>query len=202
MLLRSSPLLSDALVVGADRPEFGVLLFPQSLPAPTDLVAQLSPLIAQANQSSPSFAQVAEEMCLVVTDAQKAACLPKSSKGTIQRGLAYDVFQAEIERVYDEGSSEGTEASASGDREACHVTDQDDRSHGEESRTAGPHGRPVQLGSQLPHGDQSEIRDAEGEFHPQCFLVIQASNNTLQQLNTGGNPLPANIVFEHPTIAQ
>jgi hypothetical protein len=110
MLLRSSPLLSDALVVGADRPEFGVLLFPQSLPAPTDLVAQLSPLIAQANQSSPSFAQVAEEMCLVVTDAQKAACLPKSSKGTIQRGLAYDVFQAEIERVYDEGSSEGTEA--------------------------------------------------------------------------------------------
>lgn len=110
MIIRSSPLLSDALVVGADRSHLGVLLFPGSLPAPTDLVAQLSPLIVKANLSSPSFAQVAEEMCLVVTDAQKAERLPKSSKGTIQRGLAYEVFRAEIERVYDEKSSEATAA--------------------------------------------------------------------------------------------
>jgi hypothetical protein len=49
-------------------------------------------------------------MCLVVTDAQKAERLPKSSKGTIQRGLAYEVFRAEIARVCDDESSEPTKA--------------------------------------------------------------------------------------------
>jgi hypothetical protein len=49
-------------------------------------------------------------MCLVITDAQKAERLPKSSKGTIQRGLAYEVFRAEVARVYDDESSQPTKA--------------------------------------------------------------------------------------------
>jgi len=97
--LRSSPYLSDALVVGTDRPRLGLLLFPRlPLPRITDILDLISPLLVQANQTSPSFAQISKEMCLVV---KKIGLLPKSSKGTVQRGLAYEVFRKEIERLYD-----------------------------------------------------------------------------------------------------
>ncbi|WVW83561.1 hypothetical protein I302_105582 [Kwoniella bestiolae CBS 10118] len=96
--LRSSEHLSDALVVGSDQSQLGVLLFPKHYPPPSDLLYQLAPLIAQANDNSPSFAQISQEMCLIVQDQSKA--LPKSSKGTIQRGVAYDVFKVEISKLY------------------------------------------------------------------------------------------------------
>lgn len=106
--MRSSNLLSDALVVGSDQPQLGLLLFPRSTPA-VDLVNKLDDLISKANASSPSFAQVSKEMCLVITDMDKAKLLPKSSKGTIQRGLAYEVFREEIETIYKGGNtSSGT----------------------------------------------------------------------------------------------
>lgn len=99
--LRSSPLLSDALVVGADRPQLGVLLFPSSPPGPADLLELFQSEIKRANEASPSFAQIAPEMCVVITDPDRISALPKSSKGTIQRGVATDVFREEIRRLYD-----------------------------------------------------------------------------------------------------
>lgn len=111
--LRSSTHLSDALVVGADRPQLGVLLFPSVPPGPTDLLDQLGQLFVQANDASPSFAQISPEMCAIVADPSRIAALPKSSKGTIQRGVANDVYKADIEALY-----EGTDANnaTNGDR--------------------------------------------------------------------------------------
>lgn len=104
-VLRSSPHLSDALVVGTDRPHLGLLLFRSPASAATpDVLDLVRPLVAQANQSSPSFAQISLDMCLVVDNSGKA--LPKSSKGTIQRGLAYEVFREETERLYETVSSD------------------------------------------------------------------------------------------------
>lgn len=102
--MTSSPLLSDALVVGAERSQLGLLLFPHSPPSTTDdLLTQLGSLIQQSNAASPSFAQIALDMC-IVTDGSKA--LPKSSKGTIQRGVAYEVFKEEIDAMYGAGSTD------------------------------------------------------------------------------------------------
>lgn len=39
-------------------------------------------------------------MCVILISAERIIALPKSSKGTIQRGLAYDEFTAEIDRLY------------------------------------------------------------------------------------------------------
>ena len=66
------------------------------------------PLIQQANLSSPSFAQIAKEMCVLVNTGDGAKTLPKSSKGTIQRGVAYEVFKDEIEALYGASSSSET----------------------------------------------------------------------------------------------
>jgi hypothetical protein len=106
-ILRSSNLIADVLVVGSNKPQIGCLLFPRTFPPPSDLVKQLADLIAQANEQSPSHAQLGDEMCLVISDPDRAAALPKSSKGTIQRGVAYDVYKDEIDAMYGESNGAG-----------------------------------------------------------------------------------------------
>ena len=112
-ILRSSPLIADALVAGSNRPQVGCLLFPADFPPPSDLVQQLSNLLKQANEQSPSHAQLGSEMCFVVAEADRAAELPKSSKGTIQRGVAYDTYKSEIDALYGDGA-EGDRLSLAG----------------------------------------------------------------------------------------
>lgn len=46
-------------------------------------------------------------MCVVVSN-ERAAQLPKSSKGTIQRGVANEVYKEEIDRLYNGVISEGS----------------------------------------------------------------------------------------------
>jgi hypothetical protein len=104
IILRSSPLIADALVVGSNRPQVGCLLFPADFPPPSDLVQQVSNLLKQANEQSPSHAQLGSEMCFVLAEAGRAAELPKSSKGTIQRGVAYDTYKSEIDTLYGDGA--------------------------------------------------------------------------------------------------
>jgi hypothetical protein len=104
IILRSSPLIADALVVGSNRPQVGCLLFPADFPPPVDLVQRLTDLLKKANEQSPSHAQLGSEMCFVVAQAERAAELPKSSKGTIQRGVAYDTYKSEIDALYGDGA--------------------------------------------------------------------------------------------------
>ncbi len=92
--------MADVLVCGSNRAQLSVLIFPSTFPPPSDLKSALEPYLAQANKESPSHAFVAPEMCEIVSDAARAATLPKSSKGTIQRGVAYDVYKHEIEAFY------------------------------------------------------------------------------------------------------
>lgn len=86
----------DAIVVGSDRAQLGLLLFVTD----DDLVESLAPLLAKANAGSPSFAQISPDMCAVVSSPERIAAIPKSSKGTIQRGVANEVFKAEIDSLY------------------------------------------------------------------------------------------------------
>lgn len=205
--LRSSPHLSDALVVGADRPQLGVLLFPASSPGPSDLLDLLQSVIAQANTSSPSFAQIAPEMCMIITDAERISKLPKSSKGTIQRGVANDVYRKEIERLYDGtgSTSSGTEPSkrtleeiitfvgnivkkVAGDKisKSTLVENTDLFSWGVDSLMA------------------TRIRTALQKVR--CERPLRSDRNTwltaAQELIVGKKPLPGNVVFEHPSIAK
>jgi len=85
--------------VGERQTQLGLLLFPASFPPSSDLVNLLEPLLRRANKGSPTFAQISLEMCMVV-DEHRAKALPKSSKGTIQRGVAYEVYKEEITKLY------------------------------------------------------------------------------------------------------
>ena len=103
-LLRTSPELADALVVGSDRSQLGLLLFPRNDTPLESLLSAISPLIHQVNESSPSFAHIATDMCTSIK-AERAEQLPKSSKGTIQRGVANEVYKEEIDRLYNGAST-------------------------------------------------------------------------------------------------
>jgi hypothetical protein len=105
-LLKSSPEVDDALVVGSDRPQLGLLIFPRSASDPKSLLEKLELLIKEANTSSPSYARISMDMCSVVS-LERVSALPKSSKGTVQRGVAYEVYKNEIQQLY-EGPTIGT----------------------------------------------------------------------------------------------
>jgi hypothetical protein len=99
--------VDDALVVGSDRAQLGLLIFPRSTVDPKSLLEQLEPLIKEANKSSPSYARIPMDMCSVVS-LERVSALPKSSKGTVQRGVAYEVYKNDIQQLY-EGPATGKE---------------------------------------------------------------------------------------------
>lgn len=99
-VFRSNPNVADALVVGVNQAQIGCLIFPRSISAIDKIKCDLDELTADANKQSPSHAQLGNEMCLVIDSEKRINALPKSSKGTIQRGLAYEEFTPEIYRLY------------------------------------------------------------------------------------------------------
>ena len=110
-VLRSCPAIADALVVGPNRDQLGAILFlkPSSSLSEPDLGA----LLERANAASPSFAQISADMCLFLP-AGEGKALPKSSKGTVQRGMAYDVFTEEIDRLYGGSARDGSQGGREG----------------------------------------------------------------------------------------
>ena len=96
------------MVVGVNQTQIGCLIFPRNVDDAANLEAELDGLIAMANKEAPSHAQLGKEMCLIITSRDRIDDLPKSSKGTIQRGLAYAVFKPETDRLFSSNSSYGT----------------------------------------------------------------------------------------------
>ncbi|WWC93869.1 hypothetical protein V866_000705 [Kwoniella sp. B9012] len=180
--LRQSAHLSDVLVVGSDQSQLGILLFPKSLTAPSDLLEKLSPLIDQANSDSPSFAQISKDMCLVVSESTKR--LPKSSKGTIQRGVAYEVFREEINQLYDHQNGQG---------------DYLPKRPVEEIREEVKKIIENIAASKLRVDNLNENTDLFN-WGVNSLMAIRIRTNLQKKLNTGGVILPNNVVFERPSI--
>ncbi|WVQ94361.1 hypothetical protein IAU59_001440 [Kwoniella sp. CBS 9459] len=185
--LRALQLLSDSLVVGSDRPQLGLLLFPRSSSVDhAQLLEEAKPLLEEANSASPSFAQISIDMCSVVTDNTKT--LPKSSKGTVQRGVAYDVFKAEIESLY-EGSAK------------------DDLGSPVEKRSKEEIAKHIQAiisdvaSSRLKIEGLDENTDLFS-WGLDSLMATRVRSAMQKALNTGGKTLSGNVVFERPSIAR
>lgn len=106
--LKQSDLLDDAIVFGSNRALVGALLLPTpqacSLDASAEeryqMVQRLQPHLDEINTTLPSHAKLSMEL-LCIPDAATAQAIPRSSKGTLQRGHAYRQLSSLFDQIYD-----------------------------------------------------------------------------------------------------
>jgi acyl-coenzyme A synthetase/AMP-(fatty) acid ligase len=111
--LCASPLIKDAIVFGSNRPLLGAVVFlseNNELSSTASTRSQLKTYLASINGSLPSHGRIPVEMIHIGDDALYQS-LPRSSKGTIQKGLASEKMQSLINDVYHQ-FSEGTAPSS------------------------------------------------------------------------------------------
>jgi aryl carrier-like protein len=102
--------VKEALVFGVNRSMLGVVIIPsQNGTTPQSHTAS----IRDANIAAPSHAQIAPELVVVLSPNQS---FPKASKGTLQRGKAYDAYSSVIDGAYQlyESSGETEKSGKSG----------------------------------------------------------------------------------------
>lgn len=113
--LCSSPLIEDAIVFGSNRALLGAVIFSPQSGSTSAYPQELKAFLQEVNRSLPSHGRVAFEM-VHIGDAALRSSLPRSSKGTLQKGLALDAMAALIDNMYwrfEEGEAPRTEAKKS-----------------------------------------------------------------------------------------
>lgn len=94
-VLRSSDLVKDVVVFGSNRPTIGAAIVPTSSNVK---VEDVLPLIQQVNKIAPAHSQIPSELVVLLPI---DTLLPRSSKGSLQRGRAHEALAAEINAAYD-----------------------------------------------------------------------------------------------------
>ena len=110
--LCSSPLIDDAVVFGSNRALLGAVVFTSQSSKSTNYPQELKSFLQMVNRSLPSHGRVAFEM-VHIGDTALRSSLPRSSKGTLQKGLALDamsVLIGDMYRRFEEGEAPRTEA--------------------------------------------------------------------------------------------
>lgn len=183
-------------MAGPNRDQLGLLVFLK--PDATLSRADLDDLLAEANAASPSFAQISADMCFFIPSTDGKS-LPKSSKGTVQRGMAYDVFKEDIERLYAGGAQ----------REAPKRTIEEIEQHLKKAiLDVAPPRNGEKLGRDLDLFNwgvnslmATRLRNTLQKVH-QAFNENMKACTDRQDFYLNGKKLPGNIVFEKPTIAR
>ena len=93
-VFKQSELVKDAVVFGSNRASLGVAIIP------ADSAGQRQdflPKVSKANAIAPAHAQISPELLILLpSDAE----FPRASKGSLQRGRAYEAFAKEIRDAY------------------------------------------------------------------------------------------------------
>jgi acyl-coenzyme A synthetase/AMP-(fatty) acid ligase len=109
--LCSSPLIKEAIVFGSNRALLGAIIFPSDSSDQERNLQKLKEHLQMMNRSMPSHGRIALEM-IHVGDSNLQSSLPRSSKGTLQKGIALDTMAGLIDDVYrrfEEGEAPRTE---------------------------------------------------------------------------------------------
>lgn len=193
--LKSSGLVSEAIVFGANKAILGALVFvsPQAVhewlgfhdEVKVKLLKQLQPVLAEVNAASPPHAQLAIEMVHLLPPSQ-AASIPRASKGTLQRGRAYQQYAELIESIYakfEEGRSLRLD-------------------HASNSKRA-------LTGAELITWLEKKVKDINGsDVSPGTDLFVAGVDSIQsariraaihQNIDLGGKLLIHNVVYEYPT---
>ena len=202
VLKQSSELVRDALVFGSNRASLGVAIIPAN--SAWQREGFLS-LVSEANKIAPAHAQISPELLILLPS---SAEFPRASKGSLQRGRAYEAFAKEIGDAYaavgtDDGQNNKLNLSGSA------LTDYISKAVKDILGTTSV-GQDDDLFSAGLNSLQSvKLRNAiqkvgSAMYSPNSSQVFQAYFERVhaQNIDTGSNgALPTNLVFECGTIA-
>ncbi|GAC93570.1 NRPS-like enzyme [Pseudozyma hubeiensis SY62] len=198
--LKASPLVTEAIAFGANRAILGALVFisPEAGPQHSafddtlkiSLLKQLQPVLSEINAASPPHAQLASEMICLLPPSE-AANIPRASKGTLQRGRAYQHYTELIDSIYldfEEGRSLRL-SPANG--------------------TAGT-GKAMLSGQELVQWLQGKVEEINGKNLLPDMDVFVAGVDSIQSariraavhqnVDLGGKKLERNVVYGYPTL--
>jgi len=188
--LKASPLLSDAIVFGANRPMIGAIVLPKPSADSNDrshhaeVLEKLEPVLDEINKSQPQHAYLGIDM-VHIADAKTFADLPRSSKGTLQRGLALDRLADIIDDTYAR-----FERGESRSRSTAQV----EVLHGEELRKLVHHTVRDVLGRDI---------DGSTDFFAAGVDSIKAMRiraTLMNRVDLGGRTLSSNVLYERGNI--
>ncbi|SJX62854.1 related to LYS2-L-aminoadipate-semialdehyde dehydrogenase, large subunit [Sporisorium reilianum f. sp. reilianum] len=200
--LKASPLVTEAIAFGANRAILGALVFvsPEAVPQgaafddtlKVKLLTQLQPVLAQINAASPPHAQLATEM-LHLLPPSESANIPRASKGTLQRGRAYQHYAGLIDSIYvdfEEGRSL--------------------RLHSTTSNGAAAAAKETLSGQKLIEWLQGKVQEINGrKLSPDEDLFVAGVDSIQsariraavhQNIELRGKLLERNVVYEYPTL--
>ncbi|KAE8269789.1 hypothetical protein A4X09_0g2553 [Tilletia walkeri] len=183
--LKASDFLSDAIVFGANRPFLGAIILPTDSLRDHDeraILQMLEPDLDKINRSQPSHAYLGLDM-LYIGDAQLFSDLPRSSKGTLQRGLALERLADTIDTVY--SRFERGEASSA---------------HPRASLRGLPLRELVRIVVQSILG--REVQDSADFFASgvDSIKAMRIRVTLLSRLDLGDRKLSSNLLYEHANI--
>ena len=198
--LKASPLVTEAIAFGANRAILGALVFVSAEAAPpgtafddqikVQLLKQLHPVLAQINAASPPHAQLATEMVHLLPPAE-AAGIPRASKGTLQRGRAYQLYADLIDSIY--------------------VDFEEGRSLRLDFTSGSGTAKELLSGEALIRWLQSKVAEINGGRHlsPDTDVFVAGVDSIQsariraaihQTIELGGKLLDRNAVYEYPTL--
>ncbi|EST08578.1 AMP-dependent synthetase/ligase [Kalmanozyma brasiliensis GHG001] len=198
LAIRASLYVADCLIFGAGRSQTGILVVPSEKAfqqAETQASSQtetqrLEKLIWSAvesgNAEAPSHSQIIPELVMILPAGTK---LPAADKGSLIRAKVARAFEREIDELYakyDAGPAEGAKMTLTDETASVTIVAE---------ILAEVVGTPSK---QL----ETELRDADLITLGVDSLQATRIRNLLQQRVRLQSALPANLVFEHPTVAK
>jgi hypothetical protein len=181
-MVRDNVNVTEAVIFGNGKPRVGMMLIPSTSTsgmAEKQILQLLTPVINQANKDAPGYAKLALDMVKVLP---VGTPYPRTDKGTVIRAAFCKQFAAEVDAVYEAGDVSSGDLSLS-----------------EEGLRQFLHTEMVRL---LSLKDPSLLTEDTDFFSMgvDSLQAIQLRGILNKRINTGGQKLGSNIVFDFPTL--
>lgn len=179
--VREHEMVAEAVLFGAGQPSLGLILIPSQIAANTsreELLDAIWPSVDQAQTHMPAYAQISRDMVVILP---VDTVYPCTDKGTIIRQAFYRKFEQEIAEAYVEKETDGD----------LSLSDPELRTF-----------IPEEL-LKIVRLEDSSTLTGETDFFSIGMDSLQSTqlrSTLVKRINTNGNKLGLNIVFDYPTI--
>ncbi|KAH8667800.1 hypothetical protein BGZ61DRAFT_483715 [Ilyonectria robusta] len=179
--IRSNKNITEAVVFGAGRPYLGILIVPSQIWAGKsndEILDAIWPVVESANHSADAFARISKGMIRLLP---QDCDYPRTDKGSVIRQAFYKQFQNHIDDAYD------TEDVNAADLKQLDLPELQEFVRELLERT---------LATDKPVADDTDFF----LLGLDSLQAIQMRSEILKTVDTGGNKLGQNVVFEQPSI--